>query len=242
MRLLIVRHADPDYSIDSLTPAGWEEAKLLSDRLAPIPVAAYYVSPLGRAKDTASLTLKKACRTAETCSWLREFAPQAVHPGKDSGHCVWDWLPDAWMAEPKYFDKDHWHETEVFQNAHVKEEYDWVTVELDRLLRRHGYVRNGLFYRAVAPNEDTIVLFCHFGVECVLLSHLLNISPMQLWHGTCAAPSSVTVLYTEERRSGVASFRMSSFGDVSHLYAGGREPSFAARFCEVYTRFDQRHD
>ena len=59
MRLLIVRHADPDYSIDSLTPAGWEEAKLLADRLAPIPVAAYYVSPLGRAKDTASLTLKK---------------------------------------------------------------------------------------------------------------------------------------------------------------------------------------
>ena len=112
------------------------------------------------------------------------------------------------------FDKDHWHETEVFQNAHVKEEHDWVTGELDRLLRRHGYVRNGLFYRAVAPNEDTIVLFCHFGVECVLLSHLLNISPMQLWHGTCAAPSSVTVLYTEERRSGVASFRMSSFGDV----------------------------
>lgn len=90
------------------------------------------------------------------------------------------------MAEPKYFDKDHWHETEVFQNAHVKEEYDWVTGELDRLLRRHGYVRNGLFYQAVAPNEDTIVLFCHFGVECVLLSHLLNISPMQLWHGTCA--------------------------------------------------------
>ena len=119
---------------------------------------------------------------------------------------------------------------------------DWVNGALDRLLRRHGYVRNGLFYQAVAPNEDTIVLFCHFGVECVLLSHLLNISPMQLWHGTCAAPSSVTVLYTEERRSGVASFRMSSFGDVSHLYAGGREPSFAARFCEVYTRFDQRHD
>ena len=36
MRLLIVRHADPDYAIDSLTPAGWEEAKLLADRLAPI--------------------------------------------------------------------------------------------------------------------------------------------------------------------------------------------------------------
>ena len=26
MKLIIVRHAEPDYSIDSLTPIGWEEA------------------------------------------------------------------------------------------------------------------------------------------------------------------------------------------------------------------------
>ena len=30
MRLLIVRHAEPNYEIDSLTPVGWEEAKILS--------------------------------------------------------------------------------------------------------------------------------------------------------------------------------------------------------------------
>ena len=33
MKLVIVRHADPDYSIDSLTPTGWKEAELLSERL-----------------------------------------------------------------------------------------------------------------------------------------------------------------------------------------------------------------
>ncbi len=27
MKLLIVRHGDPDYSIDSLTPKGWREAE-----------------------------------------------------------------------------------------------------------------------------------------------------------------------------------------------------------------------
>ena len=32
MKLLIVRHGDPDYSIDSLTPKGWREAELLSCR------------------------------------------------------------------------------------------------------------------------------------------------------------------------------------------------------------------
>ena len=64
---------------------------------------------------------------------------------------------------------------------------------------------------------------------------------MILWHGACALPTSVTTLYTEERREGVAYFRMSSFGDLSHLYAGGQEPSFAARFCETF-HSDERHD
>lgn len=246
MRLLIVRHADPDYSIDSLTPTGWKEAALLAERLAApkegLEQAYFYVSPLGRAQDTASLTLKKLKKTAMTCSWLREFAPQAVHPGKDSGHCLWDWLPEAWVQEPAYFDREHWADTELFKKAGARDEYQWVIREFDRILAEHGYTRDGLLYRALTPNEDTLVFFCHFGVECVLLSHLIHVSPMQLWHGLCAAPSSVTTLYTEERRPGVAAFRMSAFGDTSHLYAGGRTPSFAARFCETWTRTDQRHD
>ena len=110
------------------------------------------------------------------------------------------------------------------------------------VLAKHGYVRKGHHYEVVRPNEDTIVFFCHFGLECLLLSHLLNISPFLLWHGTCAAPTSVTTLVTEERRKGIAYFRMSAFGDISHLYAAGMEPSFAARFCESYENTQQRHD
>lgn len=36
MKLLIVRHGDPDYSIDSLTPKGWHEAELLKNRLTKL--------------------------------------------------------------------------------------------------------------------------------------------------------------------------------------------------------------
>ena len=73
MKLIIIRHADPDYSIDSLTPTGWKEAELLSKRISKLDVKDYYVSPLGRAKDTASLTLQKVNRKATECPWLREF-------------------------------------------------------------------------------------------------------------------------------------------------------------------------
>ena len=130
----------------------------------------------------------------------------------------------------------------VYKEAGVPEAYKYVCDGLDSLLEKHGYVRDGLVYRAERPNEDTVVLFCHFGLECVLLSHILNISPVPLWHGTCAAPTSVTTLVTEERREGVAYFRMGSFGDTSHLYVKDVEPAFAARFCETYYRKDQRHD
>ena len=87
-----------------------------------------------------------------------------------------------------------------------------------------------------------MAFFCHFGLECVLLSHLMNVSPMILWHHTCAAPTSVTTVYTEERRPGVASFRVCGFGDTSHLYAGGESPAFSGRFCETYACDEERHD
>jgi len=81
-----------------------------------------------------------------------------------------------------------------------------------------------------------------FGVGCVLLGHLLHISPVLLWHGACAAPTSVTTVVTEERRPGIAHFRMSAYGDTSHLYIAGQEPAFSARFCETYANFNPNRD
>lgn len=241
MKLLIVRHADPDYSIDSLTETGWKEAELLVPRLSKLDVKAFYVSPMGRAKDTASLTLKAMGREAEECPWLREFSASIRKPYEENMGGVWDWYPAEWTKEKRYFDRDAWIEAETMAGSDVPQEWKWVTENFDALLERHGYVRQGDVYRAERANEDTVVLFCHFGLECVLLSHLLHISPMVLWHGFCAAPTSVTTLVTEERQEGIAYFRMSSFGDISHLYAGNQEPAFAARFCETFDNHEQRH-
>lgn len=242
MKLLIVRHGDPDYSIDSLTPVGWEEAKLLADRLTKLDIKAFYVSPLGRAKDTASITLERMGREAQVLSWLQEFPAKVTKPNRDKPGVAWDWLPADWTKEPRFFDRDRWMEPEIFAAADMQQLVTEVYDGLDRLLEKHGYVREDNYYRAVQPNEDTLVFVCHFGLECVLLSHLLNVSPMILWHGMCAAPTSVTTLTTEERQEGIAYFRMNAFGDTSHLYAAGREPSFAARFCETYYTQNQRRD
>ena len=241
MKIMIIRHAEPDYSIDSLTEKGWKEAELLSEKLKDMDIKNFYVSPLGRARDTASFTLEKKGQKAEICDWLREFdAPITGSDGQKK--ITWDWIPGEWTKEEKYYNKDLWYTTPVMQEGNVIAEANKVYAGLDSFLAKHGYVRNGNCYDAVKPNNDTIALFCHFGVGCVMLGHILGISPMVLWHGFCALPSSVTTLATEERRKGPACFRVLSYGDTSHLYAAGEEPSFAARFCETYDNKDERHD
>lgn len=242
MKLLIIRHADPDYEADSLTEQGWKEAGLLAERIAAMDISKFYVSPLGRAKDTASLTLKKMQRTAQECEWLREFSPKITRPDRGADSITWDWLPQDWTKIEAFYRRQEWMEQPAMQGGNVVQEYEWVTRSFDEILAHHGYEREGNYYRAVCSNKDTIAFFCHFGLECVLLSHLLGVSPMVLWHGTCAAPSSVTTLVTEERRQGIASFRMSSFGDVSHLTMAGEQPSFSARFCECFANEQERHD
>ena len=246
MRILIIRHAEPDYTTDTLTEKGKREALLLSERLSRLPIRAFYVSTMGRARETAAPTIRKMGSSApevHECDWLREF-PHLIHrpdkPGQTS--ICWDWLPQDWIREEAFLDRESWMQTDVMKEGHVEEVYRNVTDSFDAVLASHGYHRSGLLYRAESPSCDILAFFCHFGLECVLLSHLMNVSPMILWHYTCALTSSVTSLYTEERREGTAIFRMNAFGDTSHLYAGAEEPSFLARFCETWNQADVRHD
>lgn len=243
MRILIIRHGDPDYENDCLTEKGKIEAGLLAQRLSKEKIDYIYSSPLGRAKETCLFTARALGRESEVeiKDWLKEFGYPVVFPSGEESDIPWDMLPAEWTGLDRMYDAFSWKEQAYYQDSAVAKEYDHVIASLDELLQKHGYKREGRTYRVEKSNKDTIAIFCHFGLESVLLSRLLNISPVQLWHHFVALTSSVTTLYTEERREGTAIFRCCGFGDVSHLYAGGEPPSFSARFCETFDS-DERHD
>lgn len=243
MRILIVRHAEPDYATDSLTEKGRREAQLLAQRLKNEKIDYLYSSPLGRARETCMYTAKALGREEDVavCDWMREFNALPVMPGRDKAGIIWDVLPEHWSNEEKMYDRHRWLDYDFHKAADTEEKYAHVGRELHTLLARHGYVREGGVYRVQHANRDTVALFCHFGVEMVMLSHIFGVSPMPLLHNFVALTSSVTTLYTEERREGIAAFRCCGFGDISHLYAGGEAPSFCARFCETFDS-DERHD
>ena len=57
MRLIFVRHGEPDYVNDCLTENGILQAKATAERLKKEDIKAVYSSPNGRARETASFTM-----------------------------------------------------------------------------------------------------------------------------------------------------------------------------------------
>ena len=169
MKIIFIRHGEPNYEIDSLTEKGWREAELLSKRTAKWNVTDFYCSPLGRAKDTASFTLKNAGREAEILPWLREFDAPVIDPETGKRRIPWDFLPDVLDANRDLYDQDLWTKNPIMQTGNMDENYHFVTDGLDALLARYGYVRDGYRYHASdeTNREAVIVCFCHLGVTCV---------------------------------------------------------------------------
>ena len=234
MKILVIRHGEPDYARDSLTKKGWREAELLSGRLCQISVRDFFVSPLGRAKATAQPTLEKLSREAEELPWLREFMGTVVNPHTGECRIPWDLMPQYWTAQPELFGLDTWTQNGLMRTGDVERVYRETTQGLDALLARYGYLREGLIYKCDRNQADTIVLFCHFGVGMVIASHLTSISPVLLWQGMFLPASSVTTFVTEERRRGEVIFKCMQMGDTSHLYASEEPVSRAGLFDEVH--------
>lgn len=262
MRLLLIRHGDPDYTVDGLTDKGEREAQILAGHIRSFGIDEVYVSPLGRAVRTAEPSLKELGKKAETLDWLQEF-PALFDPGcastaakkayknelktdEDTGkykkRIVWDILPSYFADHPELFDVNGWRTSDIAGSSNAVEVYDRIVGAFDSFLKEKGYERTGSgIYSVSKSNDKTIAFFCHFGITCVLLSRLWNISPFTTLQFLCMAPTSVTEVVTEEREKGIAVFRTLRIGDQTHLAMENEKPAFAARFCERFENDNERH-
>ena len=257
MKLIFIRHGDPDYEHNTVTDKGRRECALLAERASAWhDVAGVFVSPYGRAQETAKPLLAALSCKGETMPWLREFSHRIIYPrtGEERSVC-WDWFPRDYLSDERHFDREHWHQTETFRAAGLEQHYTALCDGFDAVLASYGYRRPNrrtpvytcrphLDARQAAvdthlepfqPDTDarTLVFVCHLGVMFAIIAHLTAISPMQLWQGFFVAPSSVTVLGAEERVPGEVVFRVQLLGDVRHLTEHGEPPSASGFFGNV---------
>ena len=177
MRIIFVRHGEPDYAHDCLTEMGRLQAADAAERLRNEGIEEIFSSPQGRAAETAAATADLLKRPVQTLDYMRELhwgSIDGTSPPSD-GH-PWD-LADLMAEEGWDLTNPGWREHPYFRNNQVTANADLVAEKTDEWLRTLGYEREGAFYRCVRPDnrQKTVALFSHGGSSAAAIGHILNL-------------------------------------------------------------------
>ena len=177
MRVIFIRHGEPDYAHDCLTDRGRKQAQAAAKRLKEEGIGEIYSSPLGRAAETAAAAAEALNLPVKTLDFMQE-----LHWGSTDGKPIpadghpWD-LADMLAAEGWDLTDPAWREHPYFRNNIVTAEADHVARETDRWLYTIGYERHGAYYRCIRPDntQKTVALFSHGGSSAAAMGHILNL-------------------------------------------------------------------
>lgn len=221
MRIFLIRHADPDYPNNTITPAGHLEAKALSVRLVRQGLDRIFTSPLGRAIDTARYTAEAIGITPVVLPWTAELELHYIHQDVLGGSVIWDIHGHTVRQLEQELTSQNWHTQAPFDHPSYKDCLVRIQADSDAFLASLGYRRDGGAYRVEKPSREKIAVFCHGGFGLTWLAHLLAIPLPLMWTGFFLPTSSVTTILLDERVPGIATPRCLGVGDISHLHAAG---------------------
>lgn len=220
MFLYIVRHGDPDYSTDSLTPRGVLQAEAVAKRLKDSGITQIYSSPMGRALQTAQPACKLLGLPCNVEPWTHEIGPElkTTYPDGESKSVFLlqntHYLQDGAQALPY----DRALEAPPFSQSRMGEAVAYIEENGKDFLERLGYRYENGVYRILQPSEERVALFCHGGFTMAWLSVLLHIPLHILWSSFGITHTGVTVLRFTNNPDGYTAPRMHCWCDMSHLY------------------------
>ena len=235
MLLYYIRHGDPVYDPDSLTPLGQEQAKAVAKRLALHGIDKIYCSTSNRARQTAQPLCDLLKKEPELLEWCHEDrAHDYFHIVRPDGTKTWavmDIDTKKRFVSPEICRMgDLWHEHPDFANTNFAKGVAVFGQKTDALLASHGYVRDEELrcYRAERPNEDRIALFAHWGVSNAVISHILGVPYPQFAVHFTMGHSTVTVIEFREV-DGLVIPKAVTMANDSHFYKEGLPTKFGNR-------------
>lgn len=174
MRLVFIRHGEPDYENDCLTELGKEQAEKVSVRLLKENIDVVYSSDMGRAKQTADPFSKLSGKTVNEIGFMREIRYGKEEALYESGH-PWN-SADQMMEDGIDLRDPSWRDNQYFTDNTAVTDVDYIVHNADVWLKTLGYEREGLYYRCKREDDKqfTVAVFCHGGSTTAFLSHVMN--------------------------------------------------------------------
>ena len=176
MKLILVRHGDPNYELDCLTELGHKQAKVVAERLMEEGIEEVYASSLGRAKQTAQAFMDRSgIGPMHVLDFMKELRFGTADALYQSGN---PWLAALDLVhQGEDLQSPDWREYPGFKGNMATVDADKVMAGTDEWLATLGYQREGLYYRCTNEDdrEKTIALFSHGGSSTAFLSRVLNV-------------------------------------------------------------------
>ena len=234
MLLYYIRHGDPIYNPNMLTPLGKRQAEEVAKRLALYGVDEIYASPSNRARQTAvptsellKLEIKDADFADELHVWRSLTCPKLVGEGVT-------WLfqhPEkrALFNSPEVRALGlEWYKHPSFTayEAGMK----WVDEVTDSFLASLGYEheRSMTRYKITSGNEKRIALFAHQGFGFAFLASLLDIAYPSFSTRFDMTHTGVTVIEFKDE-GGYSYPAVLTLSNDSHLYKSGLPTKYQNR-------------
>ena len=222
MRIIFLRHGEPDYENDCLTNAGREQAAALAERLSGEDISEIYTSPCGRAAETASFTAARLGLPVATLDFMREISwggfriPHGGHP--------WT-LGDLMLEDGFDFQTMDWREHPFFKGNIATECCAAIAPRFDDFLAGHGYRHEGRRFLCVGGTDKSIAIFSHGGSGACVLAHLLNL-PFPYVASVLPYDCTSVIILTFPVREGAYVFpRLELFNDCAHIRKKPGKPS-----------------
>ncbi|MBQ2675859.1 MAG: histidine phosphatase family protein [Clostridia bacterium] len=228
MVFFYIRHGDPIYNPDSLTPLGHRQAEAVAKRLALYGLDKVYVSTSTRAIQTSTPT----CELLKTQPELLDFT--------NEGH-AWEELTienyycqgRRWLFENDkiiqlFHDEsirnlgERWFDHPELKQYNYEKGITRIRDNADEFFKSLGYehVKGTGKYKVVEPNDKRVALFAHQGFGLAFLSCILDIPyPMFCTHFDMCHTGMTVIEFAE--KDGYSVPKILTLSSDSHLYREG---------------------
>lgn len=226
MLLFYVRHGEPIYTPDQLTPLGHRQAKAVGDWLTRFNIDQIYASTSNRAMQTAQPLADLLQKEITPVDWANEAYTWGEFTLETPAGRQWLFSTEALkrrFTEPDVLALGHrWYDHPTFADYDYGKAVNRVYNDVDAFFGSLGYEHERYTgrYKVIRPNNDQVALFAHQGFGFAFLSSVLDIPYSQMVVHFDMGHSAVTIIDFKED-GGYAIPKIVTLASEAHLYTGG---------------------
>lgn len=236
MLLYYVRHGDPTYNPDALTPLGRRQAEAIGKRLALLGVDRIFASTSTRAVQTAQPAAEMLGLEITQMDFAHEnHAWNQLCVTDEQGRRTWAFCHPAtrrlWASEAVRALGDQWYTHPALEPYHFEQGIERIRTHADEWLASLGYEHDhhAHMYRAVRPNDERIAFFAHEGFGLAFLSCVLDIPYPLFCQHFGIGHTGMTVIEFQDVGEGYAIPKALTMAGDGHLYAEGLHTKYQNR-------------